>query len=725
MIPAELRELRQWVVWRTEGRDGKPTKVPLSCVGGRVVGRASVTDPKTWTNYATAVKVAVATPDIDGIGFVFHADDPYVGVDLDAVQSAGAGAVHDLIEDSGSYAEHSPSGRGAHIIVRAVLNGSRHRTSRTPWGGSFEVYDRERFFTMTGDVFAGASEIVDAQEWLDAVIAEMLPPKTKTTTTPTTNTISADDAEIIERATKAKNGSKFEALWRGDVNGYASESEADFALAGLLAFWTGPDPARIDSLYRRSGLMRDKWDSSRGDSTYGAQTIARVLEGRTEYFDWSKTRKSKSKGGTPPHDSAPKPPPPDVDGLELLADLRAFITRFMVLPSEAVADTLALYVVHTWALDAATYTPYLHVRSPVKRAGKTRLLEVLELVCRNAVTAGSITAAAVFQTIESSGPTLLIDEIDRVFKAKGSEHAEALVGVLNDGFRSKGRVIRGTQSGEPKTFSTWCPKVLAGIENTTLPDTVADRCIAISLERKLKGDRVERLRGVDDEAAALRERCAAWAHHHVAALSEFRLPTIEAISDRAEDIWEPLCAIAAEVDGGWRERVYKAMLALAGEESGEQPEATTLLEDIREAFGTARTISTETLLKALNAKEESPWGARRRGEGLDARGLARMLHPFKTPEGLSIKPQVVRVGEHTPRGYHSDQFADAFARYLAGSATSATPQPQSQADVADVADVADTQGAGQQQRFPCSCADGGTGDGDQCERCYGRRDAKP
>jgi 5S rRNA maturation endonuclease (ribonuclease M5) len=418
-----------------------------------------------------------------------------------------------------------------------------------------------------------------------------------------------------------------------------------------------------------------------------------------------------SKNGAEPDESA-APPPADVDGAGLLEAIREFITRHVILAAE-VADALALFVVHTWTLNAATYTPYLYVRSPTKRAGKTRLLEVLKLLCRNAVKAGSITAAAVFQLVEARRPTLLIDEADRIFKAKGSEHAEALVGVLNDGFHIGGSVFRGTQSGEPKEFSTWCPKVLAGIENNSLPDTITDRCIVVSLQTKLKSERVDRLRGVDGTAKALRDACTAWAYHHTTALASYRIPTIETISDRAEDIWEPLFAIADEVGGDWPERVRKAVHALAGEEAGEESQAITLLTDIRAAFGNTATISTEDLLKALNENEESPWGARRDGKGLDARGLAKLLKPFTTPDGARIRPQSVRVPgvEGTSKGYKIEQFADVFARHLSVSSgshpasvsgtsgTSGTSKSQSQADVPDVPDVPDMATAEQEALF--------------------------
>jgi hypothetical protein len=725
-IPAELRELRQWLIWRREERDGKPTKVPYRV--GKPTAQASVTDPTHWADYDAAVAVARRNG-IDGIGFVFTAEDPYCGIDIDnAIGDHGLkDGVAEVLAKLNSYTEVTPSEHGLHVIVRATLNGGRHRTSNTPWGGEFEVYDRGRFFTKTGRHVSAAPATVEESK-LDTVIAELLPPPKTKAKMATMSTISANDAEIIERATKAKNGSKFSALWRGEVNGYASESEADFALCSMLAFWTGPDPARIDSLFRRSRLMRDKWDSARGDSTYGAQTVARVLEGQTEFFDWSKARKTKSRqdGSSTPTPEAPaSDPPPDVDGAELLADIRGLITRFMVLPSDAATDTLALWTLHTWTMEAWSATPYLHVRSPVKRAGKTRLLDVLELVCRNAMRASSITAAAVFQLIEAKRPTLLIDETDRIFKAK-TEMADALVGVLNDGYRPNGVAVRGTQSGEPKTFSTWCAKVLAGIENSSLPDTVADRCIVISLERKLKSDCVERFHERDVAAlgADIRDRCAAWAHHHAEALAAYRIETIEAISDRAEDIWEPLFAIADEAGGDWPARAHAACLALAGEESGDQSEAIMLLTDIRTAFADDETISTEALLRSLNANDESPWGARRNGLGLDPRGLARLLRPFRTWEGLPIKPKRARLGASTVRGYQIDQFSDVFARYLE-HAPHAPQAPRASADgesgVADVADVADT-GEGEQQRFACSCTEWTATVGlDTCQKCGGRK----
>jgi hypothetical protein len=284
-VPAELAELEQWVVWRYEERGGKRTKVP--CIPREPGRRASSTDAATWGTLATALHAA-AVADIDGIGFVFSAADPFAGVDLDACVSDGVvhPAVADIIARLDSYTELSPSGTGLHVIVRADVNGGRKRTASTPWGAEFENYNQGRFFCVTGEHLNGTPLTVnDRQEQLDAIRAQLLPgpesPKARAPVTPS----ALDDRELLERARGAKNGATFDALWRGDTSGHDGDhSKADFTLCSLLAFWTGPDPARIDGLFRQSALLREKWDERRGAQTYGQLTIDEAISGRTEFY---------------------------------------------------------------------------------------------------------------------------------------------------------------------------------------------------------------------------------------------------------------------------------------------------------------------------------------------------------------------------------------------------------------------------------------------------------
>ncbi len=146
--PEELRVLPQWVCWRYQERDGKRTKMPYKATGP---GLASATDPATWATYEQAVE-ACRRHRHDGIGFVFSADDPFTGVDLDHCRDPETGelapwAAEILAMFPGSYVEASPSGTGVHVITRGV---APHNGKRPYQGGAVEVYSKERYFTVTG-----------------------------------------------------------------------------------------------------------------------------------------------------------------------------------------------------------------------------------------------------------------------------------------------------------------------------------------------------------------------------------------------------------------------------------------------------------------------------------------------------------------------------------------------------------------------------------------------
>lgn len=309
-IPAELRERDQWVLWRYEERgDGKATKVPRCAA--TPWRPASSTDPETW---ATSERAEQMRHEANGIGFVFTSDDPYAGIDLDSCVSED-GEIEpwaaEIVSALSSYTERTPSGSGLHIIVRGELRGDRRRT------GKFEVYDRGRYFTMTGERIGACEGIEERQPELDALLARMFPAPTPTPA-PVNGSgpqglATPDDQELLDRAFRARNGAKLEALFRGELNGHGSRSEADLALCSSVAFWTGPDPARVDRLFRTSGLMREKWDEARGGSTYGAQTVEKALE-RSEFFE--------PPAQTPPkHAEAPAGGGDDSEAREALAEL--------------------------------------------------------------------------------------------------------------------------------------------------------------------------------------------------------------------------------------------------------------------------------------------------------------------------------------------------------------------------------------------------------------------
>ena len=221
----------------------------------------------------------------NGIGYVLTDDDGLVGADLDHCRDPETGTIEPwalrIVEHLDSYTEITPSGTGLRIFIHGKLpSGGRKR-------GNVEMYDSGRYLTVTGWHLEGTpDDIKDRQAKIEAVHAEVFGPHTdsnKAAATPLEVGASTNDQELIAKAMGAANGGKFASLWRGDVSGYPSRSEADLALASLLAFWTGGDEARMDRIYRQSELFREKWDERHGSQTYGEMTIAKALE-RTEFY---------------------------------------------------------------------------------------------------------------------------------------------------------------------------------------------------------------------------------------------------------------------------------------------------------------------------------------------------------------------------------------------------------------------------------------------------------
>src|SRR3712207_1266664 len=283
-----IRDLRQWVCWRSEERDGKTTKIPYSPLTGR---KASSTNPETWGGYLEAVS-ACRKRGHDGIGFVFTKDDPFCGVDLDRCLDPDTGELEpwarEIIEELDSYAEVSPSGNGVHVLVRAALPDGRNRKRQ------IEIYDHGRYFTVSGHHLEVTPRTIEERQerLLDLryrVLGEQPSANGHAPLRAAANTLLSDQ-EIIAKAASAINGERFRRLWAGDTSGYEHDdneghSEADLALCAMLAFWTGPDPDRIDALFRRSGLYRDKWERE----DYRQRTMARALERKTEFYESGRT----------------------------------------------------------------------------------------------------------------------------------------------------------------------------------------------------------------------------------------------------------------------------------------------------------------------------------------------------------------------------------------------------------------------------------------------------
>jgi hypothetical protein len=229
----------------------------------------------------------------------------------------------------------------------------------------------------------------------------------------------------------------------------------------------------------------------------------------------------------------------------LLDDVCAFLRRFVVLTDHQ-ATAVTLWAAHTFVFDAFSCTPYLAITSPEKRSGKTRLLEVLELLVREPLSTANISDAALFRAIDKKRPTLLIDEADAIF-GKRSREREELRGLLCAGYR-RGAVAHrmgGQNNTTLQTFQVYCPKAFAGIGDC-LPDTILDRSIPIRLKRRTREEQIERfrIRDVEPEGHELRDRLADWLEPQRAHLSEQRPALPDELDDRAQDNWEPLLGTA-------------------------------------------------------------------------------------------------------------------------------------------------------------------------------------
>jgi len=248
-IPRELREYRNWVCWKyvTKPNSTKPTKVPYQLNGIP----ASTTSPDTWCSFDDAVK---ASPNFDGIGFVFT-NTPYTGIDCD--QTSNPAAITEqiaIIEMFDTYTERSPSGQGVHAIVKGSMSINGFRVKDI-----VEVYSTGRYFTFTGDVYK-PRPIAERSELLQSLVDRYRPAE-NVVQFPTDNVGNVDvsDDEVIKRAREANNGDKFLSLFSGRWQGeYPSQSEADFALIDIIAFYT-EDKAQAARIFRSSALgARDK-----------------------------------------------------------------------------------------------------------------------------------------------------------------------------------------------------------------------------------------------------------------------------------------------------------------------------------------------------------------------------------------------------------------------------------------------------------------------------------
>jgi hypothetical protein len=349
-------------------------------------------------------------------------------------------------------------------------------------------------------------------------------------------------------------------------------------------------------------------------------------------------------------------------GEKVLRQVYDFLGRFITFPSEAAHVAVSLWVLHTYLMDRWDSTPRLALLSAEPASGKTRVLEILELLVPRPIQPVNASSAYLFTTVGSEDglPTVLFDEIDTVFGPKAKDTNEDVRGFLNAGHRRGaifGRAVYlGSGQRRPEELPAYCAVALAGLG--WLPDTILSRSVIIRMRRRHEGEHVEPYRrrhhkSIGDKIA---RQIESWAELQPEVIEWPEMP--DGIQDRDADVWESLLAITDLVGGNWPARAREAAKVLVAAGKDAEPSlGVRLLADIKEVFADADSMPSKELLARLNALDEAPWGDMK-GKPLDERGLARRLRQF------DIKPKRLRTGELTLRGYAKADFYDAWKRYV-------------------------------------------------------------
>jgi hypothetical protein len=306
-----------------------------------------------------------------------------------------------------------------------------------------------------------------------------------------------------------------------------------------------------------------------------------------------------------------------------------------------------------------------------------------------------------FRVIEEMRPTLLIDEADTFLRGN-----DELRGILNSGYtRKTAYVVRVANqftryhlpaalsvsavmptegetdpvaSGATRLvrFSCWCPKVMAAIGR--LPDTLADRCIVVRMQRKMEGEVCERLKNLD--ATPLRRQCARFAQDHGENIAKAHPVLPPNTNDRAGDIWEPLLALADLAGDAWPVLARQSAMALTASAQEHSP-ISALLIDIATQFVRTKDdrMASREMVARLNDSPDRPWAAMRHSGKISEKWLPDVLRPY------GVRTRTIRFGAATARGYSAAEFKEVFRRYIPRSeieaflvpAREAQPQPES------------------------------------------------
>ena len=347
---------------------------------------------------------------------------------------------------------------------------------------------------------------------------------------------------------------------------------------------------------------------------------------------------------------------------DALNGAEGFIRRFCILPESAYLP-LALWAVATHVSDAFGAFPYVALLSPAKGCGKTRVLEVLELLCAKPQRITSASPASIFRMMKES-PTLLLDEVEALRNSKPSESAQAILSILNAGHRKGATVTRceAAEIGRWSIFPFTAPKRLRPLADCRTRSRIV--ASAFPCSAKTASQTVERFlfARTPAEAEPIRSIMATWVDSNRNAIHQTyeSMGDLRFLADREADLWMPVFAVCAVTAPKRVEELRRCALALSGAKAADDLDdslALTLLANIRSVWTAGnQAMMTATLVEALGSISDSPWAEPE--HRLTPRKLAGILRPF------GVEPRQVRIGLQTGKGYLRADFELAFSSYL-------------------------------------------------------------
>jgi hypothetical protein len=334
--------------------------------------------------------------------------------------------------------------------------------------------------------------------------------------------------------------------------------------------------------------------------------------------------------------------------IDIIEEITSYLKRYMVFTNEDQPLALALWAIHTHTFSpgfprAPWVTPYLYVNSAGPACGKTLLIELLEGIVLNPEKGGSMSSATMYRLIEAVHPTIMVDEVDTIWNGAKNED---LRNTLNTGYKHGGYTWR-TEGGEPVKFSTFTPKLLAGIRDSQheIPETVRTRSIPITLHRKPAGSQTEIYYSFMGGPVAERiaELIVTWVKVYALKISEYMPKPVQDMTPRGFEISMPLLQIAHAA--GIETQAREALVRLLAPEPEKEDTQARMLRIIWEAFDLSGLdkIHTATLCEALG--------------GVTGKHLANSLKPL----GITGN-NTMQIGTKVAKGYWRYQFEEAWER---------------------------------------------------------------